>query len=169
MFQNKSSRILIILFLVLTNIGCDQVSKKMVRSSVEQGDRIELINDNFILMNVENEGAFLSWGDDFSPLVKNILLLGLPVLMLLIALIYIFFEKNISRLNLVGWSFVIGGGIGNLFDRIKYGSVTDFLFIDLGGVFRTGVFNMADVSIMVGMGFLILYYIQDSRKAVIGE
>ena len=51
-----------------------------------------------------------------------------------------------------------------MYDRIKFGSVTDFLFIDLGGVFRTGVFNMADVSIMVGMGFLILFYIQDATK-----
>ena len=55
---------------------------------------------------------------------------------------------------MIGLSFIIGGGIGNIYDRIVHGSVTDFLHIDLG-LFRTGIFNMADVSIMVGMGIVL--------------
>jgi len=164
MFKNKSLRNIIIILIVIANIGCDQISKKVVRESVEPGDRIEIINQNFLLMNVENDGAFLSFGSDFSPMLRKILLLGLPLLMLVGVLFYLFSQAKIPKVALIGWSFVIGGGIGNMYDRIKFGSVTDFLFIDLGGIFRTGVFNMADVSIMVGMGFLILFYIQDARK-----
>ena len=164
MFKNKTIRNLIIILIVIANIGCDQISKKVVRESVEPGDRIEIINQNFLLMNVENDGAFLSFGSDFSPILRKILLLGLPLLMLVGVLFYLFAQSKLPKIALIGWSFVIGGGIGNMYDRIKFGSVTDFLFIDLGGVFRTGVFNMADVSIMVGMGFLILFYIQDARK-----
>jgi signal peptidase II len=55
---------------------------------------------------------------------------------------------------LIGASFVIGGGIGNMIDRILHGSVTDFLHLKIGS-FQTGIFNMADVSIMIGMAFLI--------------
>ncbi|MFT6321205.1 MAG: signal peptidase II [Granulosicoccus sp.] len=164
MFKNKTVRNLIIILIVIANIGCDQISKKVVRESVEPGDRIEIINQNFLLMNVENDGAFLSFGSDFSPVLRKILLLGLPLLMLVGVLFYLFSQAKLPKVALIGWSFVIGGGIGNMYDRIKFGSVTDFLFIDLGGVFRTGVFNMADVSIMVGMGFLVLFYIQDARK-----
>lgn len=164
MFKNKIIRNLIIILIVIANIGCDQISKKVVRDSVEPGDRIEIINQNFLLMNVENDGAFLSFGSDFSPVLRKILLLGLPLLMLVGVLFYLFSQAKLPKVALIGWSFVIGGGIGNMYDRIKFGSVTDFLFIDLGGIFRTGVFNMADVSIMVGMGFLILFYIQDARK-----
>lgn len=164
MFQNKSIRNLIIILIVIANISCDQISKKVVRESVEPGSRTEIINQNFLLMNVENDGAFLSLGSNFSPMLKNILLQGLPLLMLIGVLIYLFTQSILPKIALIGWSFVIGGGIGNMYDRIKFGSVTDFLFIDLGGVFRTGVFNMADVSIMVGMGFLILFYIQDAMK-----
>ncbi len=164
MFKNKSVRNIIILLIVIANIGCDQISKKVVRESVEPGDRIEIINQNFLLMNVENDGAFLSFGSNFSPILRKILLLVLPLLMLIGVLFYLFSQSKLPKVALIGWSFVIGGGIGNMYDRIKFGSVTDFLFIDLGGVFRTGVFNMADVSIMVGMGFLILFYIQDSMK-----
>ncbi|MDB4443422.1 signal peptidase II [Saprospiraceae bacterium] len=164
MFENKSFRNIIILLIVIANIGCDQISKKIVRESVSPGDRIELINQNFLLMNVENNGAFLSVFSNASPLVKKITLLGLPTIMLIGVLFYLFSESKLPKVALIGWSFVIGGGIGNMYDRIKFGSVTDFLFIDLGGIFRTGVFNMADVSIMVGMGFLILFYIQDATK-----
>ena len=164
MFENKSFRNIIILLIVIANIGCDQISKKIVRESVSPGDRIELINQNFLLMNVENNGAFLSVFSNASPLVKKITLLGLPTIMLIAVLFYLFLESKLPKVALIGWSFVIGGGIGNMYDRIKFGSVTDFLFIDLGGIFRTGVFNMADVSIMVGMGFLILFYIQDATK-----
>ncbi len=166
MLENKYIRIFLIFIIVVANIGCDQVSKKIARENIVQGSRIEVLSDKLILMNVENDGAFLSIGSDFSPWVKNILLLGLPIAMLIGALIYLIINTNLPKLALIGWSFVIGGGIGNMYDRIKFGSVTDFLFIDLGGIFRTGVFNMADVSIMVGMGFLILYFIQDSRKAL---
>ena len=49
----------------------------------------------------------------------------------------------------------IGGGIGNIYDRFLYGSVTDFLFIDLGGVFKTGIFNIADLSVTTGMILII--------------
>ena len=45
---------------------------------------------------------------------------------------------------------MVGGGIGNIYDRLIHGSVTDFLHLDFG-LFQTEIFNMADVSIMVGM------------------
>ena len=164
MFKNKTIRNVLILLIVIANIGCDQISKKVVRESVEPGSRTEIINQNFLLMNVENDGAFLSWFSDAPPIIKKITLIGLPIIMLIGVLFYLFSQSKLPKVALIGWSFVIGGGIGNMYDRIKFGSVTDFLFIDLGGIFRTGVFNMADVSIMVGMGFLILFYIQDATK-----
>ena len=55
----------------------------------------------------------------------------------------------------IGICFLIGGGIGNIYDRIVYGSVTDFLHMDFV-LFKTGIFNMADVSIMTGIGLLLL-------------
>jgi len=144
MFKNKTIRNLIILLIVIANVSCDQISKKVVRETVTPGSRTEIINQNFLLMNVENDGAFLSTFGDSPQFVKNIFLLGLPIIMLIGVLFYLFTESKLPKIALIGWSFVIGGGIGNMYDRIKFGSVTDFLFIDLGGVFRTGVFNMFD-------------------------
>jgi signal peptidase II len=60
-----------------------------------------------------------------------------------------------SNYKLVGIIFIIGGGVGNLYDRIIHGSVTDFMHIDFV-IFQTGVFNVADMSIMAGMGLILL-------------
>ena len=152
----KLVRPLIIFMIVITNIGCDQVSKTIVRKSVSYNDRIELVSDYFTLTKVENSGAFLSFGDSLSLPVKNIFLSVLPLLTLTIGFIFLLLTPGITNMPLTGLCFVIGGGIGNIFDRIIYGSVTDFLHIDLG-IFRTGIFNLADVSIMMG-AFIILIH-----------
>jgi signal peptidase II len=135
---------------VLLNVGCDQLSKEVVRQQVAHRDYIPLIENHFILTNVENTGAMLGFGQNFPPLLKIILLQGLPLLVLLV-LLYRLLTK--SRLNLwlvIAFAFVIGGGLGNLIDRIFYGSVTDFFQLRLG-FFRTGIFNMADVAVTFGV------------------
>lgn len=149
-------RAVLVFTLIILNIGCDQVSKKMVRDQVEPRTTTEIIGEKFILTNVENTGAFLGMGSDLNPTIKTILLLILPVIILILVLHYLLTKKDLDNLTIIGLSFIIGGGIGNLYDRILYGQVTDFFHIDLGGVFRTGVFNMADVSVMVGMGLILL-------------
>jgi len=68
----------------------------------------------------------------------------------------IYRDKEIDKISLIGFCFIIGGGIGNIYDRILYGSVTDFLFIDLGGIFKTGIFNIADLSVTTGMIMILL-------------
>ena len=65
--------------------------------------------------------------------------------------------------RLIGFACVVGGGFANVYDRIRVGSVTDFLHIDLGGVFRTGIFNVADMSVSFGM-IMILWASFSQRK-----
>jgi signal peptidase II len=151
----------IILIIVLT-IVVDQISKILVRVSIEpqtdisRGERISLIGDAFIMMNVENSGAFLGMGSDLNPTLRLIFLLILPILVLVFVLRYVIKDKSLDKLSLFAFSSIIGGGIANVFDRVVYGSVTDFFFIDLGGVFKTGIFNMADLSVTTGMILLVL-------------
>ncbi|GAB3947050.1 signal peptidase II [Spirosoma harenae] len=156
-------RIALIVLAVSVNIGCDQVSKTIVRDKVNYGESIQLLDDHLILTKVENSGAFLSLGDEWPPLLKNMLLLILPIAAIILGFIYLLVKFNAPRLFVVGASFIIGGGIGNLIDRIIYGSVTDFLHITFG-VFQTGIFNMADVSVMVGAGCILLNSFLQSQK-----
>jgi len=151
-----SSRNILIIGLILLNIILDQASKIIVRANVIAGTETEIFGQYFTLHNVENKGAFLGMGSDFSPALRIGLLLVLPIIVLALVLRHIIKDKNMDTMSLVGFCCIIGGGIANVYDRIVYGSVTDFLHIDFGGVFRTGIFNLADVSVMVGMGCLIL-------------
>lgn len=147
----------IIALIVIANVGCDQVSKSIVRKNIEFAEQIPIIGNNLILTKVENTGAFLSIGGKLPVPVRRVLFSLIPMVVLLAALGMAFFNRNLTRWTLVGLCFVIGGGLGNVFDRIRYGSVTDFLHIDVGWA-QTGIFNMADVSIMVGFGLLLLQY-----------
>lgn len=145
----------ILILSIVLNIALDQITKKLVRDNISFRERIELINDYVILTKVENTGAFLSLGENLNPQVKSIVLWALPSLVLGIMLYMMLFTQKIKPNSAIALSFVLGGGIGNMYDRILYGSVTDFMVIDLQFA-RTGVFNAADVSIMVGTGLLIL-------------
>ena len=145
-----------ITILIAVSLLLDQLSKFLIRHNVDQYSEIKLIGDYFILTNVENSGAFLGMGSDFSPFIKTIFLLILPVIILICIMVYVYRDKQIDKISLIGFCFIIGGGIGNIYDRILYGSVTDFLFIDLGGIFKTGIFNIADLSVTTGMILILL-------------
>ena len=149
--RNISITILIALSFLL-----DQLSKFLIRQNIDQYSELKLIGDYFILTNVENSGAFLGMGSDFSPFLKTIFLLILPIIVLIFIMIYVYRDKQIDKISLIGFCLIIGGGIGNIYDRILYGSVTDFLFIDLGGIFKTGIFNIADLSVTTGMILILL-------------
>ena len=149
-------RSLLILILVAFNVGLDQVSKEIVRETVVPGSKTELLGKQLQLMNVENSGAFLSMGSDSNPTVKLIFLLILPVIVLGVVLYYVLTNTTLDRLSIVGFSSIAGGGIANLYDRFLYGSVTDFMFMDFGGIFRTGIFNVADLSVTTGMVLLLI-------------
>lgn len=151
--MNKISNAIIILIIML-NLGFDQVSKIIVRNEVSNYEIIKLFGNWFTLTKVENIGAFLSAGSALPDLIRIILLSVFPIIFLAYGLYMVLVKRNMSNLQIVGWCFVIGGGSGNLYDRIVHGSVTDFLHLDLG-LFQTGIFNLADVSIMIGM-FIIL-------------
>jgi signal peptidase II len=70
-------------------------------------------------------------------------------------------KSNLSILRVLGICLIAGGGSGNIYDRLVYGSVTDFLQFDFV-FFHTGIFNIADVSIMAGI-FLIIVEIVTKR------
>ena len=71
-----------------------------------------------------------------------------------------------KRTKLLSFSigFLLGGAIGNLYDRVLYGRVTDFLDLRYNGQNIWPIFNIADISINIGIGLLILYYIFQDNK-----
>ena len=131
--------------------------------------QINVIKDYFQLIWVENKGAFLGMGSDMNPTLKLIFLLILPTFVLGYVIYYIVKTKELDRLSLIAFCCIVGGGIANVFDRIVYGEVTDFFFIDLGGVFKTGIFNVADLSVTTGMLMLLFSGLFNKKKKEIIE
>lgn len=150
------NRSLYIGLLIVLNITVDQASKIWVRATFTYGETKSIIGDSFIMQYVENKGAFLGMGSDLNPTLRLIFLLILPILVLGYVAYYIFKHKELDRMSLIAFCCIVGGGIANVFDRIVLGSVTDFFYIDLGGMFRTGIFNIADVSVTTGMIMLLV-------------
>jgi len=151
----KLSRSTFIVLLIILNIVLDQISKILVRLYVIPGSESSIIGDFFTLHNVENSGAFLGMGSDLNQTLRFVFLLALPILVLGYVTIHIIKNKELDKLSLIGFCCIVGGGIANVYDRIMYGSVTDFFHIDFGGVFKTGIFNFADMSVMFGLGLLL--------------
>lgn len=148
-------RNLFISLIIIINLAVDQISKIWVRANFSVRETKELIGDKFIMQYVENEGAFLGMGSDMNPTLHFIFLKLLPLLVLGYVVYYIVKGKEMDRLSTIAFSCIVGGGLSNVIDRFLFGSVTDFFYINLGGVFKTGIFNVADVAVTTGMFILI--------------
>ncbi|SES17974.1 signal peptidase II [Pedobacter rhizosphaerae] len=154
----KNQRVLVLILFL--NVVVDQISKLIARKEIAYYEHIPIIKNFFTLTKVENTGAFLSLGDNMPYALRLVILSGLPIIVLGFGLYYLFSHKNLPKSMQIAICFLIGGGIGNLYDRIVHGSVTDFMHMDFG-IFQTGVFNFADISIMIGVGILL---VQSFRK-----
>jgi signal peptidase II len=165
MLPIKSSRVfrnISILLILIANIGCDQISKNVIRQTVGFYETIHVVKNYVTITYVENTGAFLSIGSNLPYTMKIIILSVIPLIALLFGVVYILLKKNLTWMSALALSFAIGGGIGNIYDRLIHGSVTDFMHINFG-LFQTGIFNMADVSIMTGM-FIFLFQSYSRQK-----
>ena len=153
---DKRKRNLSITTIVFLSIALDQISKIWVRNNFDSYIENSIISDVFTLIKVENTGAFLGMGSELSEILRILLLIVLPIIVLISITIYNYIDKTLDKISIIGFSLIIGGGIGNIFDRIVYGSVTDFLYLDFGGIFKTGIFNIADLSVTTGMILILI-------------
>ena len=154
--NSQKKRNLLITIIVLLSIASDQISKICVRNNFESYTETSIIGDVFTLIKVENSGAFLGMGSELSETFRILLLIVLPIIVLVSITVYTYIEKTLDKNSIIGFSLIIGGGIANIFDRIVYGSVTDFLYLNFGGIFKTGIFNVADLSVTTGMILILI-------------
>jgi signal peptidase II len=155
-----------IIVILISTISCDQISKDIVRQKIEYNAQINVISKYLILTKVENTGAFLGLGKSIPRSIYMLLMIVLPLIVIGYALYYLMRRNNLSKLLIIGISFAVGGGLGNVYDRIIYGSVTDFLYFDFI-LFHTGVVNMADISVTIGF-FMIVYELYIKRREIVG-
>ncbi len=153
--MTRSRRILFVALVLATSIGCDRVTKRLAESHLKGAPTQSYLLDTLRLQYVENEGAFMSLGSSWPPAVRFWLFTLGTGLVLLVVGAQALVGPCPSRLWILGWTLLLSGGVGNLWDRIlRSGQVVDFLNLGLGPV-RTAVFNGADLAIMVGACLLL--------------
>jgi signal peptidase II len=127
----------------------DQLTKWSVLSMVEEGKVVNILGDFFKIHPLKNEGLVFGLLNNhpYLPLViVSIILIGMLFCWRWI--------KDKEKKVKAGGGFIVGGAAGNLFDRLYQGGVIDFLDIGIRNL-RWPVFNLADVSICIGVGILI--------------
>ncbi len=155
MFLSRKFRLSALLLVLGCTVGCDQVSKHVARVELKELGTVELPAGFGELRLAENPGSFLSFGDSL-PAPWRFGLLTVAVGIGLLALLTILIRSSqLGRLAFGGLALAWAGGVSNLIDRVtRDGLVTDFVVVRLGPL-HTGVFNAADVMIMVGMAILL--------------
>lgn len=169
---SKMKRNILIISVIVVNLGIDQVSKVMARLYLKGQGAIRVIGDFFILTYAENTGAFLSLGSNLPQPWKTLALVLFPAIAIILATLYLIFGKKVSFKQSMAIACIIGGGIGNVFDRaVHSGAVTDFLLFDTGvWILRTGVLNIADLSITFGaIALLVFQHIEEKNERALKE
>jgi signal peptidase II len=152
-------RLLVVGVILLSCIGCDRVTKVSARHYLA-ASAVSYRSGILRLQYVENVGAFLSAGSNMPAAGRFWIFTILTGLGLVGLLLFVATARRLQPLQVVAFSLIIGGGLGNLIDRIfNHGAVIDFLNLGIGSL-RTGIFNAADVQILAGIGLLLLQNLQ---------
>lgn len=134
----------------------DQLTKYLIRTNIDLNVSVPLIDGVFHITYIHNSGAAFSIFQN-----KTGFLIAMQLIVITAVLIYLFVkQKKDHWCLLVSLSLIAAGGVGNLIDRARNGYVVDFLDIRIWPIF-----NVADISVCVGCGLLILYMFFIEPKA----
>ncbi|MGE0615873.1 MAG: signal peptidase II [Bacteriovoracia bacterium] len=150
------SRRVWILSTLLLCIALDQWTKVLAQEHIRGQLPRTYWNNFFRFEYSENRGAFLSLGAGLSESMRFWLLVVAVAIVLVVGLYALFFRR-MPAIGTAGLTFAIAGGLSNLIDRVfrENGAVVDFMNMGIGGL-RTGIFNVADMAIMLGIGLLLV-------------
>jgi signal peptidase II len=155
-------RLALILLVVAATIGCDRVTKHWATRSLRESPPRSYAGDAIRLVYTENPGAFLGLGSTFSHGARFwMFTVGCGALLLGLAA-WVALRRGVPLSTALAASLIVGGGAGNLVDRILHGRVVDFLNLGISSL-RTGIFNVADVAITFGV--ILLLFLPRTRPA----
>jgi signal peptidase II len=148
-------------YLILTAgvIVLDAFTKWLITSNLPLHSSIGVIDGLFQIVHVRNTGAAFGIGANSGSTLVPLLLNGGAIVVFFIVVVYSIRARLSDRVLQSGLHLILGGAIGNLIDRFRFGSVVDFLdvFVTFGGrEHHWPAFNVADSAICIGMALLFL-------------
>jgi signal peptidase II len=155
----ESRRTFFIFLIILTCLGCDQATKTIAGRNLTLREPVELIGKGFYLEYTENSGAMLGVGSDLSDGTRFWLFTVFAGFSLSAILMFTILSKNLNAVDILSLSMILGGGLGNLADRLfKGGIVVDFMIVTIGSM-KSAIFNFADLSIVTGLAVLAISHL----------
>jgi len=160
MINDKIRKIFIYIALVLLVFALDRISKSIILNILDNTGKVDIyVNSFFSLFLVWNKGiGFGLFSFDKSSIYNGISLFILIINLIIVYLIYI--EKTPKTYFL---AIILGGSIGNLFDRYYYTAVPDFIDLNYNG-YHWFIFNVADIFITLGIICLIFAEFLNYKK-----
>ena len=141
----------------------DQWTKGLITRSFEVHQSTSVISNLFDLTYVRNSGAAFGLFASVDSSVKAIVLNSVAVLVFLIVSAYALRSSHRSIRLQLGFALILGGAIGNLMDRVRFGFVVDFLDFSISG-HHWPAFNVADSAICIGVGLLFLDMLRNEEE-----
>ncbi len=164
MLHTALTRVLLLALIALPCVGCDRLTKVLAREHLAARAPASWFHDVFRLQYAENRGAFLSAGSQLDDATRRRLLAGGTTVLLTAVAGYLLLAPGLSMPAVAGLSLIVAGGVGNLWDRMAdAGAIIDFLNVGIGA-WRTGIFNFADIFLMVGAPIVLLADWRRSRS-----
>lgn len=146
------------LIITLICVLIDQIVKIIIMSFMGINSSVILIPNFFSLTYVENDGA--AWSI-FSG--NRLFLIAISIVALILVYWYFLKNRDMKNFEMINYSILIGGIMGNLLDRIKFGRVIDYLDFKIFG-YNFPVFNFADICIVISVILLLIYNLKDRNE-----
>lgn len=162
--MTKNSARIVHFFLALFVIVLDRWTKRLVAAHIAMYEHIQVIPGFFRITHTENTGAAFSLFADSPSHWKTTMLIGFSVIAMIVVSILLWKQARPLTMTGIALSLILGGAVGNLWDRIASGRVVDFLDVYYKS-YHWPVFNLADSAIVVGASLLVLEIIFGNRKA----
>jgi signal peptidase II len=141
--------------LALIVILLDRWSKRLVAARIALYTHIQIIPGFFRITHTENTGAAFSLFADSPSHWKTSLLIGFSLIAMIVVSVLLWKQSRALSITGIALSLILGGAVGNLWDRIASGRVVDFLLVYVKQ-YQWPVFNLADSAIVIGAGLLVL-------------
>jgi signal peptidase II len=143
------------------------MTKSIAKESLASAAPVSLLNDSIRVEYTENPGALLGLGANLPGSVRFLVLVVFVTVVLTTTLVVALNTRSFNLMQVVGLSLVTAGGMRNLLDRLfNNGAVIDFVRLRIGPL-QTGIFNLADVAIMIGGATFLLFSVKSKTKVVL--
>jgi signal peptidase II len=148
----------------LAVIALDRVTKWIVETYVSAMDTLHVIPGFFDIVHSENRGVAFGIFNDSTNEWRTTLLIVLSLAAVIFVSAVLWRPDRLDRSSFWGLALILGGAAGNVFDRMMWGRVTDFLDFYISS-YHWHTFNIADSAIVVGSGLLLLDLLRPKPKA----